>query len=169
MSIPIVSHVLSKIADSIEQTLLPDLGTDYARQQAQSAVFLLRVLAPIVQPSQTMLAEENVEMRNVLGRILTSVDLKGASVRHRAQFFHEVKDKFEGISGDESDVSANNLALKRILSDVISNLDLLRDFMSARDFVAIETELHVLLRKQIDGKVSHWSGLAAAAKEQPHG
>lgn len=157
MTSSIVTRVLQRLAETVETSIVPELASDYAAQQARATAALLRVLAPLVELGQAALADDNARMRQVL--VLALADLGTAAA---GATLHERLHAHLADAAAATDANAANVALKHALTALIEDFATVRAVAGETASVALEHELHVVLRHQIDGGASHWAGTLAS-------
>ena len=157
MSAAIVTRVIERLADTLEQTLVPDLNSEYTRQQALAAAGLLRVLAPIIEVRYEVIADENNAISSLLEKVSGHL-ASPLSGPHATELAEKISQYLHHPSRDLADHFTDNVQLKKLLSSAIGEFDTLRSRLAAETFTELESDLHSLLRAQLSAGISHWVG-----------
>ena len=161
METTLITRVLQRLAETIEQAIMPNLTSEFASQQAASTASLLRTLAPLVELNNRELAAENADMQGVLETVLgllDSADMTASDVLVKG-VAESLKESLGQTGVDPQDPGRDNIVLKQALSDVIENHERLKDVVPDEALSTVMDDIHAVLRRQIDGGISHWVGV----------
>lgn len=156
----IVTCVLERLAETIEKTIVPDLTSEFASQQAVATASLLRVFAPIVELNHQKVTEENIDMQQTIDTVVHCLidDTEGGEDSERDELLKRLNAKLREYDSETQSAGDENISLKEALSDIVENFDVLKKGVSEEMQASIKGQIDSVLRRQIDGGISHWVG-----------
>lgn len=157
----LITRVLQRLAETIEQAILPNLTSEFASQQAASTASLLRTLAPIVELNSRELTVENADIRRVLESVLKLLEIAGTTTEDAlvTSMSESLNERLGKTGVSPHDPMRDNIVLKQALSDVIENHERLKGTVPDESLLTLMHEIRAILRHQIDGGISHWVGV----------
>ena len=152
MSTPLITLMLQRAAQAIEQVIIPDLTGAFALEEAAHIASMLRSLAPNVEEKCQELREENEGMREVLGKVLEALHGEKALSRNAirngliAKLDHELKKVEDG----PPNVSQENHDLRGALVEAIRGLDVLREDLPMETMSSLRQQIRSVIRQQLN-------------------
>ena len=160
MGTPINKIMLERSAQTIEQVIIPNLTAAFALEQAMSIATVLRFLAPVVEEKTQELKEENVGMREVLGRVLEALRAEKALSKNavRNGLIERLDHELKKVELRPPDVSEENHNLKRALMETINGLDALTEDLPTGTMSSLRQQIRSVLRRQLDHGMADAAG-----------
>jgi len=152
MDTSLVTLMLQRAAQAIEQVIIPELTEGFALEEASHIASMLRSLAPNVEEKSQDLREENKAMRKVLERVLRVLHRRKALSQNAiSNGLIEILDhELKKVDDSPPDVSQENHNLKRALVETIKALDALAGDLPIKTASFLRQQIRFVLRQQLD-------------------
>lgn len=131
---PMFPDILRTVQQNVTRDIMPDLGSDYAREQATGLLLLLQYLLDRWDCAFEALADENADLRATLGKI--------SAITNTAEAATEQHSENAGATAGSGDAMiAENRALRARLAEVIATAPLASPALGlAKEFMARQVE-----------------------------
>ena len=164
MRTSVITLMLERCAQAVEQVIMPNLTDAFALEQAMYTALLLRFLAPSVEEKGQELSEENKGMREVMGKILETLrgeeTLSGNAVRNGV--IERLDRELKETKVEPPDISEDNSNLKGVLAEIINGLDALTEELPKETMSSLKQQIRSVLRQQLNHRLARIEALAAA-------
>ena len=126
---PRYPDVIRTIQQNLIREITPDLGTDYAREQATGILVLLEYLVGCWDRAADILREENTDLRETLGEIARATG-GGTGTEDAAKSNHQVRGRGEELMAENRELLARLASMIAIAADGSAALRLAEGFMA---------------------------------------
>jgi len=170
METPLVTLMLQRAAQAIEEAIMPNITEPFALEEAKHIAFMMRSLAPNVEEKSQDLKEENESMRRVLGRVVTLLRRRNTSSLNttRTGLIELVEYELTKVDAEPLNVSQENHNLKRALVETIKSLDALTGDVPIQTMPSLRRQIRSVLRQQLNNtaarRLTMWSFLESPAE-----
>src|ERR1700712_3089949 len=145
MDYQMMSLMLERCAQALEETVGPHVTDPFATAQVNAISQLLKSLAPAVDINSLVLHQDNDSMRVVLSAV--AEDLRSLAPDTILQIDEQLPN---GRLAGAQEVAQANAYLKGLLVSAIEQLDTLESQLPAVDFQPVRRRIRKVLREQLD-------------------
>jgi hypothetical protein len=149
--------MIEKCAQTIEDAIIPALADESVVLLARYTASILNMLAPGVEEKSKELIEENLAMREVLGKARDTLGQKSLFSKQVWTQLVESLD-LDSQNGAHSDVLEENHRLKASLAQTIKVVDTLTNEVPPETSAALSEQIRHVLRQQINHGLARLSG-----------
>jgi hypothetical protein len=159
----VTNLLLERCAQTVEETIMPNLAGAFAREQAGYTAQLLHILAPAVEDNTQELREENEVMRKVLRKVLKSLRAEYFSLQNEGtnRLIEKLDLDLKKAKVMPPDVSEENYNLKEILVEIINSLDDLSQDIPIKMMSSLRQQIRSSLRQQLDHGLTRVTSIMA--------
>jgi hypothetical protein len=149
--------MIEKCAQIIENAIIPALDDESVVVQARYTAAILHMSAMGVEEKSKELIEENLAMREVLGKAREALGRKAPSSNLIWTQLVEALD-VDLKNGAQTDVLEENHRLKAVLAQTIKGIDALTNEVSPKTVSSLRGQIRRVMRQQIDHGLVRLSG-----------
>ncbi len=158
MNANMVTLIVERCAQTLENAVAPKLTDTFAAAQLSAVYQLLRLLAPGLEAQGAALEAENTMIRKVLANVMelltSDPELSDSDLQHKMA---DAIVKRLSDAQPPAGILAANQALKVALADTIDGLEGLAVVLPAVTIGLLRNELRAALRLQLNHEIGHLS------------
>ncbi len=156
MSVQMMSLIIERCAQTLEEVVVPQVSGSYAAAQASAVAQLLKTLAPAVELKGHVLREENEAMSSVLRAVYEQLSATPASASH-GHLLEDMNASLTATADAACNPSEANFRLKGLLVGTIAALDALETVLSETLLQPLRQRIRIVLRQQLDNELAHFT------------